>query len=82
MLDYGANVNLLTVYDNIPLTSAVMDVKISTKKMKPVYLSLLRAGSDYQRKDKWGNSVLDYAMSNDWRPDFLDIIKEFEDENK
>lgn len=47
---------------------------------KELFLYLLRVGSDYKNKDEFGKSCLDYAEEYFWRNDFLDLVKEFENE--
>lgn len=43
---------------------------------------LIENGSNYNDADNYGNSCLDYASKFSWRTEFLEFVKEFENENR
>ena len=46
--------------------------------MKEIYAMLIRAGSDYKKKDTFQKSCFDYAQEYSWRNGFVEIVKEIE----
>lgn len=82
LLDNGIQINKLDIFNAIPLKYAITINKFSTDENRPLYLTLLHKGSDYNLKDIFGKSCLDYANEYSWRNGFLNIVKEFENENK
>lgn len=44
--------------------------------MKPVFKYLIKSGSDYNSKDNYGNSCLDYAKQFSWRTGFVQMVED------
>ncbi len=82
LIENGININQKDKYGAIPLSYAIANVKLDSKTMKPVYMLLLKNGSNYNDVDNYGNSCLDYASKFSWRTEFLEFVKEFENENR
>lgn len=78
LIEHGINVNQTDKYNATPLMYAITLNKLTTVENKQMYQTLLASGSDYNLKDKYGKSVLDYAKEYSWRNDFVDIVDEFE----
>ena len=78
----GIDVNGLDKYNAIPLKYAITITKKATHDIKSTYEYLLEQGSDYNHRDIFEKSCVDYANEYSWRNDFIEIIKEFEYENK
>lgn len=72
------NINQKDKYGAIPLTYAIANVKLSSIEMKPIYMLLMKKGSNYRTKDKYENSCLDYALRFSWRTEFLEFVEEYE----
>ena len=81
LIENGVEVNSRDGFGAIPLQYAISSSKLSTEDMHDIYLYLLASGSDYNSKDDYGNSCLDYAEMFS-RDSFIDIVKEYENENK
>ncbi|MGG5342092.1 ankyrin repeat domain-containing protein [Enterococcus sp. AZ192] len=82
LIDNGIDINGLDKYKAIPLKYSITINKLSTDENKPLYWMLLEAGSNFELKDSFGKSCLDYAQEYSWRNDFVKIVEEFESENK
>lgn len=82
LIDNGIDINGLDKYKAIPLKYSITINKLSTDENKPLYWMLLEAGSDFELKDSFEKSCLDYAQEYSWRNDFVKIVEEFESENK
>ena len=82
LVENGIDVNHKDKYGAIPLSPAIAVNKLDTQDMKPVYEYLLKNGCEYNSKDNYGNSCMDYAKRFGWRNDFIDIVKEYENENR
>lgn len=82
LVENKININQLDKYKSIPLKYAVTITKLPTEDIKLVYEYLLEQGSDYNHKDIFDKSCIDYAKDFIWRNDVLDIVKEFENEDK
>ena len=80
LIEYGVDLNATDKFNSIPLKYAITVPKHPTDELKRVYLLLLENGSDYCSKDIFGKSCLDYAEEYSWRNDFIDIVKEFEND--
>lgn len=78
----GINVNTKDIYGAIPLKYAITVCKNTTEDMEKQYRYLIRCGSNYKEKDDFGKSCIDYAKELSWRADFINIVKEYENENK
>ena len=78
LIEHGINVNQMDKYNATPLMYAITLNKLTTMENKQMYQTLLTAGSDYNLKDKFGKSTLDYAKEYFWRNDFIEIVDEFE----
>jgi len=78
----GIDVNGVDKYNAIPLKYAITITKKATNDIKSIYKYLLEQGSNYNHKDIFEKSCLDYANEYSWRNDFIEIIKEFEHGNK
>lgn len=76
LISAGADVNATDKFDAIPLKYAITISKHTTEEMKGIYSMLIRAGSDYERKDAFQKSCLDYAQEYSWRNGVIDIVKE------
>ncbi|WP_438347706.1 ankyrin repeat domain-containing protein [Paenibacillus sp. FA6] len=78
----GININALDKFNAIPLKYAITITKLATEEIKPIYNYLLEQGADYNNKDIFDKSCIDYSKEYSWRNDVVKIIKEFENENK
>lgn len=78
LIKYGVNINQKDKYGAIPLKYAITLNKLMTTENKEMYRNLLVAGSDYNLKDSFGKTAIDYAKKYSWRNDFLDIVEAFE----
>ena len=78
LISAGMDVNATDKFDAIPLKYVITISKHLTEEMKEIYVMLLRAGSDYKKKDTFQKSCLDYAQEYSWRNGFMDIAKECE----
>lgn len=78
LISAGLDVNAVDKFDAIPLKYAITISKHTTEEMKELYAMLIRAGSDYRRKDTFQKSCLDYAQEYSWRNGFIEIVKEIE----
>lgn len=78
----GIDVNREDKYNAIPLKYAITITKLATKDIKLIYQYLLEKGSDYNHKDIFKKSCVDYSSEYSWRNDVIGIIKEFENGNK
>jgi len=76
LVDAGIDINQTDKFGSIPLKYAITLNKLSTDDMKAVYLFLLKSGSDYNHKDKFDKSCLDYANEYYWRNGFVELVKE------
>lgn len=81
LVENGININKKDKYDAIPLKYAITITKLPTDAIKSVYQYLLMHGADYNNRDNFGKSCMDYANEYSWRNDVVEIIKEFENEN-
>ena len=82
LVENGLNINAVDKYGAIPFRYALTTNKLPTIELKSVYEYLLEKGSDYNIKDIFGKSCIDYMKEFSWRNDALDTIKEFENGNK
>ena len=78
LLDAGIDVNLVDKFGSIALIYAITVLKWETEKAAPLYLLLLKAGSDYELKNHQNMSCLDYGHDYSWRHGFIDMVEEFE----
>jgi len=78
LIENGIDVNQVDKYNAIPMKYAITVNHLDTGENTEMYQALLAAGSDYNLKDKFGKSTLDYAKEYSWRNDFVDIVDEFE----
>lgn len=82
LIENGIDVNRVDIYNAIPLKYAITITKLATKDIKLIYQYLLEKGSDYNHKDMFEKSCVDYINEYSWRKDVISIIREFENENK
>ncbi|WP_099191900.1 ankyrin repeat domain-containing protein [Tepidibacter mesophilus] len=82
LVENGIDVNRADKYNAIPLKYAIIITKLATQDIKSIYQYLLEQGSDYNHKDIFEKSCVDYANEYSWRNDVMRIIKEFENGNK
>lgn len=75
------DLNAKDIYQAIPLKYAITVCKNTTSDMEQQYKHLIKCGSDYNHKDKFGKSCLDYAKELTWRIDFLKFVEVYENEN-
>lgn len=78
LIEYKADVNKTDKYNAIPLKYAITSPKLQTNELHDIYLLLLKNKSDYNLKDVFGKSCMDYAKEYSWRNEFIDIVKEYE----
>lgn len=78
LADADIDINAVDKYHAIPLKYAITICKLKTEEMKDVYSSMLKAGADYNLKDVFGKSCIDYAKELTWRTEFIKIVKEIE----
>ncbi|MES5892595.1 MULTISPECIES: ankyrin repeat domain-containing protein [Bacillus cereus group] len=76
LIDNKININALDKYNAIPLKYAITINKLSTEDNKDMYKLLIKKGSNYNLKDQFGKSCVDYAKEYSWRNDLLTIIEE------
>lgn len=82
LISSGIYVNATDKYNAIPLKYVITINKKATEEIKPVYLYLLKEGSNYMQKDIFGKSCIDYANEYSWRTDFIKIVEEFKNADK
>lgn len=75
LIKKGINLNEKNKYGAIPL-SYLISGKLDTEKIKPIFSYLVEMGSDYNSKDNYGNSCLDYARRFSWRTGFVQMIED------
>ena len=76
LIDNKININALDKYNAIPLKYAITINKLPTEDNKDMYKLLIKKGSNYNLKDQFGKSWVDYAKEYSWRNDLLTIIEE------
>lgn len=76
LIENGIDINAVDKFGAIPLKYAITILKGTTEELKNLYVYLARQGSDYNRKDSFGKTCLDYAEEYSWRNGFVNIIKE------
>ncbi|MDG2800029.1 ankyrin repeat domain-containing protein, partial [Vibrio parahaemolyticus] len=76
LIDNKININALDKYNAIPLKYAITINKLPTEDNKDMYKLLIKKGSNYNLKDQFGKSCVDYAKEYSWRNDLLTIIEE------
>lgn len=82
LVESGIDVNGADKYNAIPLKYAITITKLATQDIRPIYQYLLEQGSNYNHKDIFEKSCVDYANEYSWRNGVIEIVKEFENENK
>lgn len=82
LVENGININQLDKYNAIPLNYAISITKKTTQEIQEVYRYLIERGSDYNKKDIFGKSCIDYANEYSWRNDFIKIVEDYQNENK
>lgn len=82
LVENGIDINETDKYNAIPLKYAITITKIPTQDIRPTYQYLLEQGSNYNHKDIFEKSCIDYAKEYTWRNGVIEIVKEFENENK
>lgn len=80
LLEAGIEVNAIDKYQAIPLQYAITVCKLKTEEMKDIYVYMLRAGSDYNMKNIFGKSCIDYAKELTWRTEFIKIAEEMKND--
>ncbi|MCM1123502.1 MAG: hypothetical protein NC416_13045 [Eubacterium sp.] len=76
LVDAGIEINALDKFKAIPLKYAITIGKLNTEEIEDVYRCMIRAGSDYNLKDAFGKSCIDYAKELTWRNGFIKIVEE------
>ncbi len=82
LVEDGIDINGTDKYNAIPLKYAITITKLPTQDIRPTYQYLLEQGSNYNHKDIFEKSCIDYAKEYPWRNGVIEIVKEFENENK
>lgn len=82
LVSAGIDINQKDIYGAIALKYAITACKNSTKDMAKIYRYLLSQGSKYCEKDNFNKSCLDYAKELLWRIEFIDLVKEYENEKQ
>ncbi len=82
LVQSGININGKDKYSAVPLKYSITITKLSTDDMRGIYRYLLDCGADYKHQDIFGKSCLDYMNEYSWRNSMIEIIKEYEDENR
>lgn len=80
LVDAGIEINMLDKYKAIPLKYAITIVKLPTEEIEKVYRCMIKAGSDYNLKDAFGKSCIDYARELTWRNEFIKIVEDMEND--
>jgi len=81
LISNGVNINQTDCFNAIPMKYIISLNKSDTKDLKELFQYLFLNGADYKHKDKFDKSVMDYAKEFNWRTEFLDYVKEYENEN-
>ncbi|HHY72324.1 MAG TPA: ankyrin repeat domain-containing protein [Bacillus bacterium] len=81
LIENGIEINALDKYNAVPLKYAITITKLPTEEIKHVYQYLLEHGANYNNKDIFGKSCIDYIEEYSWRNNLIEIIKEFENGN-
>ena len=76
LVENGIDINALDNYHAVPLKYAITIVKSPTDDIKEVYQYLLEHGADYNNKDDFGKTCIDYIKEYSWRNGVLNIIEE------
>lgn len=76
LINAEINVNALDKYNATPLKYAITICKLKTEELRTVYIGMIRAGADYNLKDIFGKSCIDYAKELAWRTEFIEIVEE------
>lgn len=82
LLEAGIDINGRDKYGAVPLKYLITITKLPTDNLKEMYQYLLECGADYKHQDIFNKSCIDYANEYSWRNGVVEIIKEYEDENK
>ena len=82
LVENGIDVNGVDKYNAIPLKYAITVTKLATQDIRLIYQYLLKQGSDYNHKDIFEKSCVDYINEYSWRNGVIEIIKELENGNK
>ena len=80
LVDAGVDINAVDKYAAIPLKYAITICKLNTEALKDIYSDMIKAGADYNLKDSFGKSCIDYAKEFSWRNDFIKIVEENEND--
>lgn len=75
LIQKGINVNEKNKYGAIPLSYLIAG-KLDTEELNPIFRYLVEMGSDYNSKDNYGNSCLDYAKQFSWRTGFVQMVED------
>lgn len=78
LVDAGININAVDKYNAIPLKYAITICKLETEELRDVYNIMIKEGADYNLKDMFGKSCIDYAKELTWRSEFIKIVEESE----
>lgn len=81
LVEAGVNVNGKDRFGSIPLKYLITITKLPTEDIREIYKYLLECGSDYNNKDIFGKSCIEYAKEYSWRNNFVEIVKEYENED-
>lgn len=80
LIDAGIEINATDKYKAIPLKYAITIGKLDTEEIEDVYRCMIKAGSDYNLKDAFGKSCMDYAKELTWRNGFIKIVEDMEND--
>lgn len=80
LINSGIDINRVDIYNAVPLKYAITVCKLKTEEMRDVYSNILRAGADYNLKDIFGKSCMDYAKELSWRTEFIKIVEEMKND--
>lgn len=82
LVENGIDINGTDKYNAIPLEYAITITKLPTLDIRPTYQYLLEQGSNYNHKDIFEKSCIDYAKEYSRNSSVIEIVKRFENENK
>lgn len=79
LIEGGININQRDGYGAIPLSYLISVCQLDTEDLKELFEYLLEKGADYDSKDNYGKTCLDYANEFSWRKGFVEMVEDRND---